>query len=75
MLFATVGGLGRAFGPALGALLLVPLGEMLRGKLGGTLPGLHYFIYGVVVIAVILVTPRGLLPLFEAQWARWRSRG
>ncbi|SNT57076.1 amino acid/amide ABC transporter membrane protein 2, HAAT family (TC 3.A.1.4.-) [Tardiphaga sp. OK246] len=73
VLFATVGGLGRAYGPALGALLLVPLGEILRGKLGSTLPGLHYFIYGIVVISVILVTPRGLLPLFERLWARWRD--
>jgi branched-chain amino acid transport system permease protein len=72
VLFATVGGLGRAYGPALGALLLVPLGEILRGKLGSTLPGLHYFIYGIVVISVILVTPRGLLPLFERLWGRWR---
>jgi branched-chain amino acid transport system permease protein len=74
VLFATVGGLGRAYGPALGALLLVPLGEILRGKLGSTLPGLHYFIYGVVVIAVILATPRGLLSYFEVQWARWRRQ-
>lgn len=73
VLFATVGGLGRAYGPALGALLLVPLGEILRGKLGSTLPGLHYFIYGIVVISVILVTPRGLLPLFERLWVRWRT--
>jgi branched-chain amino acid transport system permease protein len=72
VLFATVGGLGRAYGPALGALLLVPLGEILRGKLGSTLPGLHYFIYGVVVIAVILLTPRGLLSYFELLWLRWR---
>jgi branched-chain amino acid transport system permease protein len=73
VLFATVGGLGRAYGPALGALLLVPLGEILRGKLGTTLPGLHYFIYGIVVIAVILITPRGLLPLFERWWGRFRK--
>jgi branched-chain amino acid transport system permease protein len=72
VLFATVGGLGRAYGPALGALLLVPLGEVLRGKLGSTLPGLHYFIYGVVVVAVILATPRGLLPLFERLWDGFR---
>lgn len=65
VLFATVGGLGRAFGPALGALLLVPLGEVLRGKLGGVLPGLHYFIYGATVVAVIMLTPRGLLPLIQ----------
>lgn len=70
VLVATVGGLGRAFGPALGALLLIPLGEVLRGKLGGVLPGLHYFIYGVVVISVILLSPRGLLPLIQS-WLRW----
>jgi branched-chain amino acid transport system permease protein len=73
VLFATVGGLGRAFGPALGALLLVPLGEVLRGQLGGAIPGLHYFIYGVVVIAVIMVTPRGLLPLLEKLLLRRRA--
>lgn len=74
VLFATVGGLGRAYGPALGALLLVPLGEVLRGKLGSTLPGLHYFIYGVVVIAVILLTPRGLVSCFELMWSHWQRR-
>jgi branched-chain amino acid transport system permease protein len=74
VLFATVGGLGRAYGPALGALLLVPLGEILRGKFGSTLPGLHYFIYGIVVIAVILLTPRGLLSYFELMSTRWRRR-
>jgi len=74
VLFATVGGLGRAYGPALGALLLVPLGEILRGKFGSTLPGLHYFIYGIVVITVIRLTPRGLLSYFELMSARWHRR-
>lgn len=69
VLFATIGGLGTVFGPVIGAGLLVPLGEILRGQLGGTLPGLHYFIYGVVLIAVILGTPRGLAPLF-GRWIR-----
>lgn len=70
VLFATVGGLGRAFGPALGALILVPLGEVLRGKLGGTLPGLHYFVYGLVVISVIMASPKGVLSIFERLWQR-----
>ncbi|MCA0406349.1 MAG: branched-chain amino acid ABC transporter permease [Proteobacteria bacterium] len=73
VLMATVGGLGRSMGPALGALLLVPLGEILRGKLGGVLPGLHYFVYGGVVVAVILATPRGLLPLIQERFARLRG--
>jgi branched-chain amino acid transport system permease protein len=71
VLMATVGGLGRALGPALGALLLVPLGEILRGKLGGVLPGLHYFVYGAVVVGVILASPRGLLPLIQD----WLGKG
>lgn len=70
VLIATVGGLGKAFGPALGAVLLIPLGEILRGKLGGVLPGLHYFVYGAVVIGVILLSPRGLLPLVQSWWPR-----
>lgn len=69
VLFATIGGLGTAFGPVVGAGLLVPLGEILRGEFGGTLPGLHYLIYGLVLVAVILRTPRGLIPLFR----RWVS--
>ena len=66
VLFATVGGLGSAFGPALGAIVLLPLGEILRGKLGGVLPGLHAFVYGLIVIATIMLSPRGLLPLFSS---------
>ncbi len=69
VLFATIGGLGTLFGPVIGAGVLVPLGEILRGQLGGTLPGLHSLIYGVLVIAVILGSPRGLAPLF-ARWTR-----
>ena len=69
VLVATVGGLGRAAGPALGAVLLIPLGEILRGKLGGTLPGLHSFIYGLIVIAVVLASPTGLMGAFGA----WRK--
>lgn len=74
VLIATVGGLGKAFGPALGAIILIPLGEILRGKLGGSLPGLHYFVYGAVVIAVIMATPRGLLPALQSWFKPRRDR-
>jgi branched-chain amino acid transport system permease protein len=74
VLLATVGGLGEALGPALGALLLVPLGEILRGKLGGLLPGLHYFIYGCVVVVVILRSPRGILAVVTS-WLPARGAG
>jgi branched-chain amino acid transport system permease protein len=62
VLIATVGGLGTPFGPLVGALVLVPLGEFLRGHFGGSLPGLHYFIYGACVVAVVLALPQGIGP-------------
>ena len=71
VLFATIGGLGTPFGPILGALLFVPFGEILRGQLGGVLPGLHYFLYGLAVVVIVLTLPRGLVPsiasLFEKR--------
>lgn len=72
VLFATIGGLGTPFGPIVGALLFVPLGEILRGRLGGVLPGLHYFLYGLAVVAVVLVLPRGIGPALADFSARLR---
>jgi branched-chain amino acid transport system permease protein len=62
VLIATIGGLGTPLGPLLAACLLVPFGEIVRGHLGGALPGLHSFIYGVLIVAVILLMPQGLVP-------------
>ena len=74
VLFATVGGLATPFGPIIGALALVPLGEILRGRLGGTLPGLHYFVYGLVVVMVVLLLPRGIAPTLDDLLRRRRPR-
>lgn len=62
VLIATIGGLGTPFGPLLAALVLIPVGELLRGRFGGTLPGLHYFLYGLLIIIVVLTSPQGLVP-------------
>lgn len=61
VLIATIGGLGTPFGPLVAALLLVPFGELIRGHFGGVAPGLHYLVYGVLIVVVILVMPRGLV--------------
>ena len=62
VLFATIGGLGTVLGPLVGAAFLVPFGEIVRGQLGGVLPGLHFLIDGVLIVAVILLVPQGLVP-------------
>ncbi len=59
-LLALIGGQGTVLGPVFGAILLVPLTEVLSEHFGGTMPGLHLFIYGVVMMLVIRFMPRGI---------------
>lgn len=70
IVLAIVGGSGRVYGPLLGALLLVPASQMILREFGGALPGLHLLIYGVVVVVVILVFPRGLAGLWGSVQRR-----
>ena len=59
-LICAVGGLGTASGPVFGALIIVPLSELLRGLLSQSTSGLHLVIYGIIVIIVILYFPSGI---------------
>jgi branched-chain amino acid transport system permease protein len=70
LLFAFIGGLGSLFGPLLGAVVLVPLTELLRGLLGGRLAGVHLIVYGVILILVMRLAPRGLWGLLSDAIAR-----
>lgn len=74
VLFVTIGGLATRFGPLVGAGLLVPLGEYLRGEFGGSLPGLHAFLFGIVLVLVIMVLPGGLTPAFTRLYKKVRAR-
>ena len=57
-----VGGWQTVTGPMIGALVLIPISELLRAELGGGYAGLHTFIYGLILMAVILWLPNGLNP-------------
>jgi branched-chain amino acid transport system permease protein len=65
LLFSFVGGLGSLFGPLLGAVVLVPLTELLRSLLGGRLAGVHLIVYGVMLILVMRLAPQGLWGLLS----------
>lgn len=62
-LIAILGGIGTAIGPILGALVVIPLEEGANLYLSGEVPGLPGFVYGTLLVAVILVQPRGLAAL------------
>jgi branched-chain amino acid transport system permease protein len=70
LLFAIIGGLGTVWGPLVGALVLVPVAELARAKLGGSFGGAHLMLYGAVMVLVMLFMPRGIMGL--AQSARSR---
>ncbi|WLA81001.1 branched-chain amino acid ABC transporter permease [Bradyrhizobium elkanii] len=67
-----VGGLGTAFGPLLGALIIIPL-DHLTSSFSDTigLPGLNNVAYGIVLIGVVWLLPDGVWPAlvghFEAK--------
>ena len=57
---AMFGGIGTVWGPIIGAVILIPLAEILQAGLGSRLPGIQGVIFGLAIIAVILVAPEGL---------------
>jgi len=57
---AMFGGVGSVWGPIIGALILVPLGEILHAELGSTWPGIQGVVLGLAIIGVILVAPEGV---------------
>lgn len=59
-LVGVVGGWQTVLGPTIGSILLSPSGELVRAYLGGTYAGLHLFLYGLLLMVVILFLPNGL---------------
>ncbi len=66
-LIAIVGGIGTLAGPVVGALLVVLLEEVLNATLSNRLAGISPLVYGTVLIAVVLLRPRGLVSLLPEK--------
>ncbi len=62
---AVLGGVGSLWGPAIGALILIPLAEFTRSYLGGSGSGLDLVIYGGLVMIVSLTRPEGILSFIK----------
>lgn len=73
MFFSVIGGLGTVWGPALGAILMVPLNEILRANFGTTLSGLSMFMYGIIFMLVVYFMPGGLYTQIKKLLAKRRK--
>lgn len=70
-LLTIIGGIGTLAGPLLGAVFLLPFEEWINATLSSQLAGLSQFIYGVILIVMILVKPRGFASLFSGSKWKW----
>src|SRR6185503_140612 len=64
------GGVASVWGPLIGAAILVPLAETLQAELGGYLPGIQGVVYGIAIIAIMLLSPDGLFWTVRDRWLR-----
>jgi len=60
LIVAMFGGVGTVWGPVIGAVVLVPLSEILHAQLGDVIPGIQGVVYGIAIVAVILLAPEGV---------------
>ena len=69
-----VGGIGYLWGPVLGAIILIPISQIMSTTLGtGPLAGrgIDLIVYGLIIIVIAAFRPTGLLSL---PWGRWLRR-
>jgi branched-chain amino acid transport system permease protein len=64
-IIALIGGIGKLFGPVVGAFVFIPLMELTRVYLGSEGQGIDMIIYSLLVIMIAIWRPQGLWALFS----------
>jgi branched-chain amino acid transport system permease protein len=65
MIAAVVGGLGTIEGPVVGTILVVVLQFVLARS-----QGISLLIQGIILIAILLIAPRGIVGLVKSSWMK-----
>jgi ABC-type branched-subunit amino acid transport system ATPase component/ABC-type branched-subunit amino acid transport system permease subunit len=74
VLAAMLGGRGTVWGPVLGAAVIQPLSEVVNTYFG-TQQGLRLLVFGVLLGAVVVILPKGVIPTVQDALRRRRERG
>ena len=75
-LVSIVGGIGTLWGPVIGTVLLETTSALLQSWLGSSTGGVQLTVYSLILMAVILWRPTGIMGfLTEAYQRRVRARG
>lgn len=74
VLVVVMGGIGTIWGPVLGAFIMTFINQYARA-LFNQLSGLNLFIYGILVIFIVLFLPKGIVSLFtEEKLAAYKKK-
>jgi branched-chain amino acid transport system permease protein len=73
-LVSIVGGIGTLWGPVIGTVLLETTSALLQSWLGSTTGGIQLTVYSLILMAVILWRPTGLMGIVTEAWQRYASR-
>ena len=69
LLAPIIGGVGTVFGPLVGAIVLLGLGEITKTVfaqiMGGAVPGIDLVVFGILLILCVAFAPRGVLGLMR----------
>ena len=74
VLIAIIGGMGTVWGPVLGAAILIPLTEMSNAWLGSSRAGASLILYAILLIVIVLFSPRGLIIWLERPYRALQGR-
>ncbi len=61
IVFAIVGGMATIAGPIIGSIVLLPLTVFFRSWIGGLMAPMGFFVYGILLVVVILLAPGGIM--------------
>ena len=73
-LVSIVGGIGTLWGPVIGTVLLETTSALLQSWLGSTTGGIQLTVYSLILMAVILWRPTGLMGIVTEAWQRYAKR-
>lgn len=75
VLIAIIGGMATVWGPVLGAAILIPLTEISNAWLGSGRAGSSLILYALLLIIIVLFSPRGLIVWLEKPYRALLGRG
>src|SRR6201996_2144537 len=73
-LVSIVGGIGTLWGPVIGTVLLETTSALLQSWLGSSTGGIQLTVYALILMAIILWRPTGLMGYFNEVMARRREQ-